>query len=742
MKRMQCKFLPLFLLFLCIGFIISRRQVFAVTDKPSRQINLVYDDSGSMISYNGDKVDTWCRAKYSMEVFAAMLGEKDQLHIYTMSDYVEDTKAAPRYKLAGNKGAKANVAEIHSMLTNAGNTPFNAVRKAAADLKKSNADEKWLVILTDGEFDDFRKKNKNKQSGAEKNPDEFFAKKDKDVNVMFFGMGSEAAEIREDPSRNIYCEKAMTSGEILSKVTTICSRIFNNDKLPPIDKTQKKLSFDVPMSQLIVFAQGKDVTIRGLKDSSGKTFTPSVDPVTVQFSEQATSNTSKRYADPKVDRNLKGSVCTLQGDFPAGEYTLDVDGADTVEVYYSPNVDIRVMLKNSKGENVTSIEEIETGDYEIDFGFVKAGTNETVKESELLGDIKYDAVVTNNGKKHDKEYHSGDIIHLEEGELQIDVTATFLKYNSVTSSQKYTIFKNKPIGLSINKDPVYYVLSKGLSSDGSKKAEPEPVTLRLTLDGRDFTKEEWDQLDTITASIDRSSSQKKSEGGGLFGFFQRVRTFNTIDEIEVIKTKDPGIVQLMPKINEVRGGTYVDTDYQLQAYSQKGKSVWKGELKDRIKVEDKRNILEREGKTIFRLVISALLLLLLLGFTPLFKKRFPKSMKASPTINCRPLPYGKKTQAHGRFKKDTASTLLPFVAEKGSLRFVPSGTVGMPAMKLKAGGGSKLIILNTKAFAGKKNFYIDSQQVEKDTTRLLQKAPTMQIEVKTDVMHYTCVPRN
>ena len=43
---------------------------------PTRVINVVYDDSGSMIKNKNKNVDTWCQAKYSMEVFASMLGEK------------------------------------------------------------------------------------------------------------------------------------------------------------------------------------------------------------------------------------------------------------------------------------------------------------------------------------------------------------------------------------------------------------------------------------------------------------------------------------------------------------------------------------------------------------------------------------------------------------------------------------------------------------------------------------------
>ena len=67
----------------------------AETYVPSRTINLVYDDSGSMIRVGSNYVDTWCQAKYAMEFFAGMLGENETLNIYYMSDYVNGSTSAP-----------------------------------------------------------------------------------------------------------------------------------------------------------------------------------------------------------------------------------------------------------------------------------------------------------------------------------------------------------------------------------------------------------------------------------------------------------------------------------------------------------------------------------------------------------------------------------------------------------------------------------------------------------------------
>ena len=147
----------------------------AEENTPTRVINVVYDDSGSMVETGGQKVDTWCQAKYAMEVFAALLGEKDTLNTYAMSDYEGGAKPAPRLMLDGAAGQKANVAKVHEMLTKAGNTPFDAVRKAYSDLTEAQADEKWLVVLTDGEFQGvedidefFRQKSPDGRTGTGK----------------------------------------------------------------------------------------------------------------------------------------------------------------------------------------------------------------------------------------------------------------------------------------------------------------------------------------------------------------------------------------------------------------------------------------------------------------------------------------------------------------------------------------------------------------------------------------------
>ena len=69
------------------GSALCATYAWAQDGKPTRAINLVYDDSGSMIRQGDTYVDTWCQAKYALEAVAAMLDEGDALNVYYMSDY-------------------------------------------------------------------------------------------------------------------------------------------------------------------------------------------------------------------------------------------------------------------------------------------------------------------------------------------------------------------------------------------------------------------------------------------------------------------------------------------------------------------------------------------------------------------------------------------------------------------------------------------------------------------------------
>lgn len=60
-------------------------QVNAAEKQGGRIINVVYDDSGSMVKTDdGKTIPRWSQAKYSLEVFTAMLNENDKMNIWLL----------------------------------------------------------------------------------------------------------------------------------------------------------------------------------------------------------------------------------------------------------------------------------------------------------------------------------------------------------------------------------------------------------------------------------------------------------------------------------------------------------------------------------------------------------------------------------------------------------------------------------------------------------------------------------
>ena len=689
-------------------FPFSSFLVYADDDAPSRVVNLVYDDSGSMIkNVHGDKVDTWCQAKYAMEVLSAMLSENDTMNIYVMSDFESGTSKGPRVILNGSSGTKTNIEKIHNMVTNAGNTPFNAVRKAEADLESSSADEKWLVVLTDGEFED----------GAMKQNqiDEFFSKKPDNVKVMYLGMGANAGTITEDKSNNIYYVKAEKNKDILKKITEVGKRVFNRDRLD-VNTKSNTISFDVPMKELIVFAQGENVSIKGIKNKSGKNIQSADSPVTVQYSDKAANN----YNDVKIDKTLRGSITTFKGSFPAGKYTVDVEGAKTVEVYYKPDVEITVSLKKGKKE-VTDLSNLEAGDYTIKFKLVESGTEKKAKNSKLLGDVKFEAEVTNNGKTHKKKYSDGDTITIEEGPLTIDATARYLGYHTVDTHLDYSIYKDKQIGFSIKDNPQYEVTSNGLKKD-------IPMKLQATVDGSVPTDEQWNRMEVPDVSF---SEEPDFEMGNF----------------RVEKDKACGIYNIYPTLgSEISGKEYHDIDLNVSYRGKVGSETWAGNEKVPMKIKDSRSFLIKHRDLIFKSVVLLAILALLLGYVPGIKNYLPKKLKKRPAIKSKKVGNigSKLPPSNGSFEKNITTTILPYVAEKGIIRYVPKGIAGAPKLQVKGMGSrrnSRMQITNMKDFANKKYVTFDGERADmlcQTNQKTFNTSSALMITAEMRGIKYTC----
>ncbi len=707
-NRIQAMRIKKHIVSLCLLFLFGvffAANCFAAENGPSRVINVVYDDSGSMYENNDDVVvDTWCQAKYSMEVFAAMLGPNDTMHVYYMSDYQGGGNKGPRLTLNGGDGATANVNKIHAETTRAGATPFHSVRKAYSDLAAETADERWLVILTDGAFEDGRT--------SREEVDAYLAQKDPDISVMFLAMGPDAAGITQKQEDNIFYVEARTNSQILGQITGICTRVFNSNRLE-VNPSTKTISFDVPMGELTVFAQGANVKINGVKTEDGRLIKSAKAPVKVSYSDCDAVNYSN---EPTTD--LLGSVVTFVDDFESGTYTLDVTGAESIEVYYKPNVEVAMYLSDSEGKEVTDIENLEVGDYTISFGFVKAGTDQPVNQSSLLGNITYEANVTNNGVLHEQTYASGDTIHLEEGPLTVEIIARYLDYNSVSTTRSYDIFRNKNVTFRLRKDPLFDLKS------GGRLDENQYLELELQADDHIITEEEWKAMSLPDVTLTDKKSSSRIQG------------------FRCEKTDEIGIYRIYPVLPEdgARSVEYGDFSYEIEFRQQFGEESWYGKEEKTMRFRDSRSWFEKNKEFLIRMIKIGILVLFLAGYLPFIKNYLPKTLKRRPNIRCTPQALGQRRRnEEGLFRIDFISTVLPYVSQKGSLQFVPDGVYDVTPLSLKAMRSHRMKVLNYTDYADEKNIRFNGQQVKADDKNLIITAGGS-IEVKRNGWKYYCLP--
>lgn len=471
--------------FLVITIIFSS-AVFTVAAKVTKtektyEIAVVFDNSGSM--YDNQ---SWSRAKYSMEVFAAMLSGRDVLKVYPMHAVTTDGKS----KSGGSTNpivikSKDDILKIHNLYTPEPlGTPFSTVKNAYNDIKKSSATDKWLIVLTDGAFDNVSQKEVANDFKSQSN----------DVNVQYIGIG-DAKDYSQDSGGKFYAENAKDSANLTKVLTKVCNRIFSRVELPSTAIDKNKINLDISMNKIIVFVQGKDSSIGKLKNSEG---TEINEIGGSRYAAKASAISAGKvsggddYTDAPVDNSLNGVVVTFDT-CKAGEYTLEYSGS--IQIFYEPNVDIGITLTNEDGEKVpTNGTEIPSGEYTINYAIIDGENGKDLTNSELLGkDTKLEGSIINS-KDEETKVENGAKINLEVDEqTYIKVWGTYLTDYRITTDDNKEAFTFKIT------DPLQkFELEldrpqKRFTKD--KLEEGKPFKVNLTLDGKPLTKEELESAD-------------------------------------------------------------------------------------------------------------------------------------------------------------------------------------------------------------------------------------------------------
>ncbi len=423
----------------------------------SRNIAIVFDNSGSMYMLDKKPVLEWCRATYAMEVFASMLNDGDTLQIYPMHPIKLGKSGDKIYSMESPLEIKSpsQASQIREIFTiETGLTPIESIDGAINGLQKISGGKKYLVVLTDG---DVFTENDEKCKDTIGVLDKRFKKAGEDLTIMYLGIGSQAALPSLAESKYFVKKKVVNTEDVLSTLTLMCNQIFGRDTLPKNRISGKKIDFDMSLKKLIVFVQGENISnlkVNGISDSQ---------KVSSQQTKYSTVGAGNLKAVP--DTSLQGMMVTYT-DCAAGNYTIEYSGnASSVEVYYEPDADLDFVFTDADGNEVDP-DALYEGEYKVSFGMKDAKTGKLIS-SDLLGEPVYQGSYCINGKEYpiSQKGSSGEV------SLTLNMGDSFDANLTVTYLSGYTISKDSS--------------DFGWPSGGIKVAARPAGDLRLEISGGD-----------------------------------------------------------------------------------------------------------------------------------------------------------------------------------------------------------------------------------------------------------------
>ena len=543
----------LFTVVLALVMLLSTAAVYPVSaateeeDAASRLINVVYDDSTSMI-YNSSRqpLTAWSEAKYSLMILNAMMQDNDIMNVYYMSDFadydektfisIEHDDGAPHEGLANLSGQSdkkaANVKAILNAVDETHGTYFNSIVTAYNDLIEQGGsyDERHLVVLTDGK--DFT------GDPTIDNVNELFkTAAEHDITVSFLAIGAEAMKPTESEHVQVFHATGtdpQSDDSILNRVKELTKRVFQQYESSMSSST---LTLPTPVSEIVVFAQGADVSIGNIKDTTKF-------EVSAALSEKDRDKaSSSSYVDKDKDvivaEGLGGIVAVFKpknGKYiPEGSYTLDIKAAN-YSVYYKPCLDVSLKLTDKDGAPVEEGTEIPLGQYTVDYFLTYPDGH--AKHGQPLGDLGFDVEYTLNVAcdgvlKTPIKGNGPQKVTFGEGSTLISVTAKYLTYISTDTSVSVTVadFEVYPLKLAIEPDKRSYTLSEMESTkegytvtvkheDGSALSADEwrMCELSLSSEGVDFFDPVKNDDQSFTVRPKRKNGSYEGTGSGEVPF--------------------------------------------------------------------------------------------------------------------------------------------------------------------------------------------------------------------------------
>lgn len=407
-------------------------------------VSVVYDDSGSM---SGPK---WGYANYAMQAFCGMLNSEDQLFITYMSHSQYISNYDPKQIDLSSGGIQNSVDQIRGH-SDGGSTPYGSVQIAMDKLQSvpdTNPNTQyWLVVITDGVFDEHsylsdKQRKKTLQSDFEHFTDTDMPNGTK-PQVTFLAIGDTVVAPDEDTSKGIYTYKAADAAGITDAMAKMADRVSGRTRLSGSDITMVdsktiEVSSAIPLLNIAVFAQETDAKITKAVYDNEKN---------IPISREA----NLAYKDSNV--NMHGGAYLVgdsQSVIGSGTYRItfdkDVDLKDVV-VLFEPALEMRMEV-SVNGQPVTDLSSVELyGGDKITFTskIYEMGTNNEIDPNLLPPGTKYSVSVKENGQvAHTEEGEDMTMVdyELNPGDTELEARVTISGFAPIVYTEKLSTVKD------------------------------------------------------------------------------------------------------------------------------------------------------------------------------------------------------------------------------------------------------------------------------------------------------------
>lgn len=314
----------------------------------ARTIALVYDDSGSMAS--GGR---WLYANYALQILTGLLSSDDALWVVRMSRPDKGVQVNPADAQAEILKMRAQRQPVQGV-----STPYQTVRTAMAAIEKSGDSDSWLIMVSDGGFNDAPD-----ESTLHAEIPRFIEKTG--AKTLFLIIGEKEADVAQviaQPAVRIWEKLAQTAvlkaigkDDVVEQLRRIASamtsRTREGEGLSVVRTGDRSLTLRTPfpLKRLTVLDQGPDPgalsTVTSAKAASDRLAAPR--PLQIEMPRGGLPTARLYGRMSHMVHEKPGSV------IPEGEVTVELDkNVDVNRMRFLPEVAARfdVSLQNGRGE--------------------------------------------------------------------------------------------------------------------------------------------------------------------------------------------------------------------------------------------------------------------------------------------------------------------------------------------------------------------------------------------------------